>query len=109
MANWSVMEREWTPNQYDPYQYGYNFYYEEKQPEQYQPPPPQAQNYGSPPSPGLTLVLASPELASSQELQLQYVNTVAPPKTYVLFYVNNTRYLKKYAVDNKLVRIHNEW
>nr|XP_013189069.1 unnamed protein product [Amyelois transitella] len=78
MADWSIMDREWTPNQYDPYHYGYNFYYQEKQPVPYQPP--QAQTYGSPPSPGLTLLLASPELTPPQDAQLQYVNTAAAPK-----------------------------
>lgn len=91
MADWSMMNHEWLGNQFDPYQYGGNPYYQEKPPEPYISS--QAQSYLPPSSPALTLLLDSPEhhiMGSTRPVhhdatrpELQYVQTPPVPKVYV--------------------------
>ncbi|KAJ0183930.1 hypothetical protein K1T71_000353 [Dendrolimus kikuchii] len=81
MADWSLIGREWPPNQYEPYQQpypAYEPYYEEKDMQHVaQPLPPQAQLYPPPPSPMLSTLLASPPQAMSQST-MQYMNPIIP-------------------------------
>ncbi|KAL0902324.1 hypothetical protein ABMA27_000221 [Loxostege sticticalis] len=65
MAEWSVMDREWPFNQFDPYQYACNQYYQEN-PQAQEPPclPPPLPSLPPPPPPAQAFPSPTPALAA---------------------------------------------
>ncbi|XP_063837408.1 circadian locomoter output cycles protein kaput-like isoform X1 [Ostrinia nubilalis] len=86
MANWSVMDREWPFNQFDPYQFPCDQYYQENQQAPPCNPPAQPPLPTMPPPPAQTFQAPSPALAAllhqdqpSTSRGLPYPNMPPPP------------------------------